>query len=158
MKTATRAPDTVLHGVAGAGPVLLATFDVPFDPAAAAFAVRAAVEANRTLIVANVVELTPRGLSLRVPWDVGYPPDMAASLMAPVESALAHGVRVERLRVHTLHRVDALVDIARERDVRMVVLGPDRRRVNSRLYRRAAAAVRDRLECLVWVPLDVGST
>jgi nucleotide-binding universal stress UspA family protein len=140
---------------ADAGPVLLATFDVPFEPAAARFAVRAAAEAHRTLIVANVVELSPNGFNVRVRRDiVGYPPDMEASLLAPVESAVALGVPVERICVQTPHRVAALVEVARERDVRMVVLGPDRRRVNRRLYRRAVRAIRDRLECFLWLPLD----
>jgi nucleotide-binding universal stress UspA family protein len=153
--TAPRTPDTNPGGNAGAGPVLLATFDVPFDPAAAQFAVRAALDANRALIVANVVELSPNGFNMRVRADIlGYPRDMEASLLAPVESAVSLGVPVERLRVQSPHRVAALVELARERDAGLVVLGPDRRRVNRRLYLRAAKAIRDRLECLLWLPVD----
>ena len=37
----------------------------------------------------------------------------------------------------------------------MLVLGPDRRRVSERLYRKAARAVRERLECLVWITWEL---
>ena len=105
----TRAPDTVLGTRANAGPVLLTTFDVPFDTAATTFAVHAAAEASRALIVANVVELPYSG---RVGWDIEYTPEMEASLSAPVELGLAQGLHVERLRVKSFRRVVALVDVA----------------------------------------------
>lgn len=149
---ATRAPDTVLGTRANAGPVLLTTFDVPFDTAATMFAVHAAAEASRALIVANVVELPYSG---RVGWDIDYTPEMEASLLAPVELGLAQGLHVERLRVKSFRRVVALVEVTRKRNVEMLVLGPDRTRVSARLYRKAAQAVRDELRCLVWVSWDL---
>ena len=118
------------------GNVLLATFDVPFDEAAAVFAVDAAVESGQTLIVANIVELEPLPLSIRMGCDsLEYTPQLAASLLAPVELALSLGLRVERLRVKTFRRVDALVELAKERRVNLLVLGPDRTEVRPRLYR-----------------------
>jgi len=158
MKTAvaTRLPDVARHPRSNAGPVLLATFDVPFDKAAATFAVSAAVEASRTLIVANVVELPPLPYSIRMGWDMlDYTPEMEASLDAPVRLALDNGLNVERLRVKSFRRVEALVEVASEREVQMLVLGPDRRRVSGRLYRKAAKAVREQLECLVWITWEL---
>ena len=153
---ATRVADVAIRPSSGAGPVLLATFDVPFDKTATKFAVRAAVEASRTLIVANVVELPPLPYSIHMGWDMlDYTPEMEASLKAPVDLALAQGLSVERLRVKSFRRVEALVQVAREREVEMLVLGPDRRRVSERLYRKAAGAVRDRLDCLVWVSWEL---
>jgi nucleotide-binding universal stress UspA family protein len=138
------------------GSVLLATFDVPFDEAASSFAVGAAVDSGRTLIVANVVELPPLPLSVRLGSDMlEYTPELAASLLRPVEMAAALGVTVERLRVKSFRRVEALVEVASERDVRVLVLGPDRTKVKRRLYNKAAEAVRDRLDCLVWVSWDL---
>jgi hypothetical protein len=59
------AGDTALQVPSGRRPVLLATLlAAPFDPAAAEFAVAAAVETGRALIVAIVVELAPLPLSL----------------------------------------------------------------------------------------------
>lgn len=139
-----------------AGHVLLATFDAPFDAEASAFAVDSAVESGRSLIVANIVELEPLPLSIRMGYDsLDYTPEMAVSLIAPVQLAQSLGVRVERLRVKSFRRVDALVDLVKERQVSLLVLGPDRSKVRPRLYRKAAEAVRDRLSCLVWLSWDI---
>lgn len=136
--------------------MLLATFDVPFDEAAASFAVNAAVDSSRRLVVANVVELAPLPLSLMMGYDqLDYSPELAASLLAPVERACALGVEVERIRVKSFRRIEALIDVARERKVRMLVLGPDREKVSERLYRKAAREVRERLDCLVWVSWEI---
>jgi len=159
VQLATRAPDVEVSAAADGGSVLLATFDVPFDEAAASFAVDAAVDSSRGLIVANIVELPPLPLSVMMGYDMlDYSPELAASLIRPVERALAFGIEVERIRVKSFRRIEALVDVARERKVRLLVLGPDRQKVSARLYRRAAAAVRDRLDCLVWVTWEIPPT
>ena len=138
--------------------MLLATFDVPFDEAAASFAVNAAVDSGGRLIVANVVELPPLPLSVRMGYDqLDYSPELAASLLSPAERASALGVEVERIRVKSFHRIEALVDVARERKVRMLVLGPDRDKVSQRLYRKAAKDVRERLDCLVWLSWEIST-
>lgn len=138
--------------------MLLATFDVPFDEAAASFAVNAAVDSGGRLIVANVVELPPLPLSVRMGYDqLDYSPELAASLLSPAERASVLGVEVERIRVKSFHRIEALVDVARERKVRMLVLGPDRDKVSQRLYRKAAKDVRERLDCLVWLSWEIST-
>ena len=153
----TRTPRAGLRSTQGAGPVLLATFDVPFDKAATTFAVEAALEAGRLLIVANIVELAPLPMSVQMGSDiVDYTPEMEASLAAPVELAVSMGVSVERIRVKSFRRVEALIEVTRERGVRMLVLGPDRSQVSARLYNKAADAVRSRIDCLVWVTWDLG--
>jgi hypothetical protein len=153
---ATLAPPLGPPNVQDDGSVMLATFDVPFDEAASSFAVAAAVDSGRTLVVANVVELPPLPMSVRMGTDLlEYAPELAASLLRPVEMATALGVKVERLRVKSFRRVDALVEVASERSVRLLVLGPDRTRVSRRLYNKAAVAVRERLDCLVWLTWDL---
>jgi hypothetical protein len=87
-----------------------------------------------------------------------YTPELAASLLSPVVRAQALGVEVERIRVKSFRRIDALVEVAGERKVRMLVLGPDRNKVSARLYRKAAAAVRERLDCLVWITWEIPAT
>jgi nucleotide-binding universal stress UspA family protein len=155
-RLATRAPEVDAPTVAGDGTVLLATFDVPFDEAAASFAIDAAVDSGRGLVVANFVELPPLPLSVMMGYDMlDYSPELAASLLGPVQRAQALGVHVERVRVKSFRRIEALVEVAREREVRLLVLGPDRQKVSARLYRRAAVAVRDRLDCLVWITWDL---
>ena len=53
-----------------------------------------------------------------------YTPELAASLLAPAERACSLGVTVERLRVKSFRRVDALVEVASERNVRLARARP----------------------------------
>jgi hypothetical protein len=134
-------------------PVLLATLGVPFDPAASAFAVDAAVEAGEPLIVANVVQLPPLGMSVAMGYDqLPDRPEEAEALRAPAELAHALGAEVERLRVKSLRPIEALLQLVSERTPGLLVFGPDRSRIRSRAYRKAASAVRERAGCLVWLP------
>jgi hypothetical protein len=134
-------------------PVLLATLGVPFDRSAAAFAVDAAVEAGQVLVVANVVELPPLGMSVGMGYD--QLPDSAEdaeALRAPAELAHSLGVRVERLRVKSPRPLNALVELVSEREPGLLVFGPDRARLRGRRYRKAIRAVREQAPCLVWLP------
>jgi hypothetical protein len=133
-------------------PVLLATLGVPFDPDASAFAVDAAVEAGQPLIVANVVELPPLAMSVRLGYDqLPDTPEDAEAFRAPAALAHALGVEVERLRVRSPRPVEALLELAAERRPGVLVFGPDRERLKARIYRKAAKAIRDRATCLVWL-------
>jgi nucleotide-binding universal stress UspA family protein len=133
--------------------VLLATLGVPFDPAASAFAVDAAVEAGQPLVVVNVVDLPPLGMSVAMRYDqLPETPEEADAFRAPAELAHALGVRVERLRVKSPRPVAALVELVAERAPGLLVFGPDRARMRARAYRKAVKAVRERASCLVWLP------
>jgi len=132
-------------------PVLLATLGAPFELAASEFAVDAAVESGQPLIVANVVELSPLPLSLMLGHDQLDTPEDAAAFLAPAELARACGVAVERLRVRSPRPIEALLELVTERQPGLLVFGPDRSRLSTRRYRRAAKAVRDRAPCLVWL-------
>lgn len=142
------------QGTAGR-PVLLATLGVPFDPTATAFAVDAAVENGARLVVANVVELPPYGMSVVMGYDqLDEPPDVAAALRAPAELAQSLGVAVERLRVKSMHPLAALLELAAELRPGVLVFGPDRSKVRARVYRKAVRAVREGTACLVWLAED----
>jgi hypothetical protein len=133
-------------------PVLLATLGVPFDPAASAFAVDAALEAGEPLIVANVVQLPPLGMSVAMGYDqLPDRPEEAEALRAPAELAHSLGAEVERLRVKSPRPIEALLQLVSERTPGLLVFGPDRSRIRSRAYRKAASAVRERAGCLVWL-------
>jgi hypothetical protein len=133
-------------------PVLLATMGVPFDPDAAAFAVDAAVEGGQALIVANVVELPPLAMSVRMGYDqLPERADDEEAFRAPAALAHSLGVEVERLRVRSPRPVEALLELTAERGPSVLVFGPDRDRIKRRVYRRAAKAIRERAACLVWV-------
>jgi Universal stress protein family len=154
----TRRTGTVEGGAlapAKGRPVLLATLEVPFDQAAAALAVDAAVECGEPLIVANVVEIPLGRLCVSMGYgDLEPAEDDARSLRAPAELARALGVEVERLRVLSPHPLDALVELVAEREPGLLVFGPDRSRLGHRRYRKAVRTVRDATSCLVWVADD----
>jgi nucleotide-binding universal stress UspA family protein len=125
---------------------------VPFDPRASEFAVDAAVETGEPLIVANVVELPPLGMSVAMGYDqLAYSPDEAEALRAPAELAHSLGAEVERLRVRSPRPVEALLQLAAERAPGLLVFGPDRTKLRRWRYRKAARALRRRASCLVWL-------
>jgi nucleotide-binding universal stress UspA family protein len=133
-------------------PVLLATLGVPFDPDASAFAVDAAVEAGQPLIVANVVELPPLTMSVRMGYDqLPETADDEEAFRAPAALAHSLGVEVERLRVRSPRPVDALLELTAERAPSVLVFGPDLERIKRRIYRKAAKAIRNRASCLLWL-------
>jgi len=140
-------------GMRDAGrPVLLATLGAPFDPAASAFAVDAAVEAGQPLVVANVVQLPPLGMSVAMGYDqLPDRPEDAEALRAPAELAHSLGAEVERLRVKSPRPIEALLQLAAERTPGLLVFGPDRARIHRRVYRKAARSLRERATCLVWL-------
>jgi nucleotide-binding universal stress UspA family protein len=132
---------------------MLATFGVPYDPTAATFAVDAAVESGQPLILINVVELPPLAMSVRMGYDqLEDVPELAESLRAPAVLASSLGVHVERLRVRSPRPVVALLELVAERRPGLLVLGPDRRKLPRRVYRKAVRAVREQAPCLVWLP------
>ena len=131
---------------------MLATLDVPFDERATVFAVDAAVESGQPLIIANFVELPPLPLSVAMGYDqLEYTPAMSDALTAPAELARSLGVAVERLRVKSPHPIQAVMQVAAERDTGLLVFGPDRGRLRRFRYQRAARAIRSGARCLVWL-------
>ena len=96
-------------------PVLLATLDVPYAEEATAFAVDSAVENGQPLLLVNVAEVLPTAYSL-----LGYGyverESLQEALRLPAELARSLAVPVERLRVCSPHPIDALLEVAAERN------------------------------------------
>ena len=130
--------------------MLLVTLGVPLAAAAPALAVDAAVEAGQPLIVANVVELPPLAMSVRLGYDQLPDPVVDETLRDAAALAVSLGVRVERLRVKSPRPLPALLDLIAEREPGLLVFGPDRARIRRRLYRRATKLLHERATCLVW--------
>ena len=136
---------------AGARPVLLATFDVPFAPEAAEFAVDTAVESGQRLIVVNVSTVPMLPMSMLMGYEYLESEELTVALRAPAELAASLGIRVELLRVSSPHPAEALLELTAERNPGLLVLGPDLKRVRARLYRKAARRVQEQATCLVWL-------
>jgi universal stress protein family protein len=147
-----------VDGAIGAGdrPVLLTTIGVPLDDGAVRFATESAVEAGQSLVVANVTQLEPLSLSVRMGYDAleELTPDVSASLRRSVELATSLGLEVERLRIRSPRPVSALLQLVSERRPGLLVFGPDRARLGARAYRSAERAIREHADCLVWMPPD----
>jgi universal stress protein family protein len=144
-----RARIAAREAVGAARPTMLATLGVPFDPEAVAFAVDSAVETGQPLVVVNLVELAPLPLSTILGYD--QLEEASEVTRAPAELAQSLGVLVERLRMRTLHPVDALVELVAERGPGILVFGPERSKLRPRRYRRTVKAVRERVSCLLWL-------
>jgi hypothetical protein len=131
---------------------MLVTLGVPFEQQAWVAAVDAAVESGQPLIVANVVELPPLPLSVSMGYDqLDDTPELARAVREPAELAHSLGIQVELLRVKSLHPIEAMVELAGELGPGLLVFGPDRTKLSRRVYRRAAGALRERVDCPVWL-------
>ncbi len=136
----------------GTRPVMLVTFDVPFEPGAAAVAVDAALESGRPLIVVNAAKVQLGPVSLAMRYEYVGTDEVEAALREPAELAHDLAVEVERLRLCSPRPVEALLEIVAERAPGLLVVGPDRTRIGRRAYARLARRIRERAACLVWLP------
>ena len=133
-------------------PVMLATFDVPFEPGATELAVDAAVESGQRLLVVNVSLIPLLPASILFGYTYLETQELTDALRAPAELAASLNVPVELLRVSSPHPADALVELVSEREPGLLVLGPDLTRVRGRVYRKTVKRIRERASCLVWLP------
>ena len=130
---------------------MLVTFDVPFAPEAAEFAVDSAVESGQPLIVVNAAEV-PLPISIAMGYEYVGTDEVEESLRAPAELARSLAVEVERLRLCSPRPVEALLELVAERTPGLLVLGPDRGRLRRRRYAKLTKRISERAACLVWLP------
>lgn len=138
--------------VSGSRPVMLVTFDVPFEPEATELAIDVAVESGQRLIIVNAVEITLGPLTLSMRYEYVGRPDVEDALRAPAELARSLAVDVERLRLLSPRPIEALLELVAERAPGLLVVGPDRARLKRRTYSKLTKRIRDRAGCLVWLP------
>ena len=140
-----------------ARPVLLATLQVRVDPTAERMAIDSAIEAGVPLLLVNLIRLPPypTTMILMGPEHTTLPheEDLDA-VRATAERAAELGVKTELLRVRTTRPVQALLQVASERDAGLIVFGPHLGRVGRMRFRRAAKRIRRDAACLVWVAPD----
>lgn len=150
---ATRRADTtfVSPSVSGSRPVMLATFNVPFEPAAATVAVDAAAETGQPLVVVNIAETPILPVSMRLGYEYLETPELTSALRSPAELAASLGLGVEILRVASPRPVDALLQLVAERSPGLLVVGPARGALGRRKYARTARRIRERATCLLWL-------
>ncbi len=141
-----------IPGVAGSRPVMLVTFDVPFEPEATEIAVDAAVESGQPLIIVNAAEVPLGPISLAMGYEYFGTEEVEDALRAPAALALSLAVEVERLRLCSPRPIEALLELVAERAPGLLVVGPDRDRIKRRTYAKLTKRIRQRAACLVWLP------
>ena len=135
----------------GAHPVMLVTFDVPFEPEATTLAVDTAVETGQPLIIVNAAEVPLGPISLSMKYEYVGTEEVEVALREPAALAVGLAVEVERVRLCSPRPIEALLELVAERRPGLLVVGPDRTRMRKRTYARAARKIRDRAACLVWL-------
>ena len=93
-----------IPGVAGSRPVMLVTFDVPFEPEATELAIDAAVESGQRLIIVNAAEVPLGPISLAMKYEYIGTEEVEDALQAPAALAVSLAVEVERLRLSARDR------------------------------------------------------
>ena len=144
-------------GPTQARPVLLATLQVRVDPTAERMAIESALEAGVPLLLVNLIRLPPYATTMILmgPEHTTLPheEDLEA-VRATANRAAELGVTTELLRVRTTRPVQALLEVASERDAGLIVFGPHLGRVGRRRFGRAARRIRREANCLVWIAPD----
>jgi nucleotide-binding universal stress UspA family protein len=141
----------------GARPVLLATLQVRVDPTAERMAIDSALEASVPLLIVNLIHLPPYATTIILvgPEHTTLPHEEDLEAVRATASRAAElGVNTELLRVRTKRPVQALLQVASERDAGLIVFGPHLGRVGRMRFRRAAKRIRRDAACLVWIAPD----
>jgi len=133
-------------------PVLLATLDLPFAAEAIAFAIETAVETRAELLVVDVIPVRIGNPSSALTRTLGDP-DVRDEQRRVGLRAEESGAAVRLLAFNHPRPLRALVEVAKEQGVGLIVFGPDRGRFGRWRFRRAARRLRSNAACLVW-PFD----
>jgi nucleotide-binding universal stress UspA family protein len=136
--------------------VVLATLSVRIDPSAERMAIESALDAGVSLIIANMITLRPYRMTMLLsPEYVTLPheEDLDA-VRGTAQRAAALGIKTELLRITSPHPLTALIELVRERQAGLLVLGPDLSRTSRWQLRLAARRVRRDAPCLVWIVPD----
>ncbi len=119
-------------------------------------AIDTALEVGAKLILANMLLLGPYPLTVMIAREYATLPheeDLDA-VRETASRAAALGIPTELLRVSSPRPLTALIELAHDREVGLLVFGPDRSRISGRRFRAAAKTVRRNAPCLVWIAPD----
>ncbi len=144
-------------GQTKARPVVLATLQVRVDPTAERMAIDSAMEAGVPMLLVNLIRLPPYATTMILmgPEHTTLPHEEDLDeVRATAQRAAELGVKTELLRVRTFRPVQALLEVASERDAGLIVFGPHLGRVGRMRFKRAAKRIRREAACLVWVAPD----
>jgi Universal stress protein family len=144
------APSLLPDGPPGVRPVMLLTFDVPFDRAAVAFAVESAADTGAELYVCDGIPVPTGNPAVAASRSFGTSETRAAS-EAVAREARERGVRTTQLLFHHPRPVHAALEVTRDEKVGLLVFGSDRNRMGRFNFWRIARRLRKSAPCLVWI-------
>jgi nucleotide-binding universal stress UspA family protein len=132
-------------------PVMLLTLNVPFDEAAATFAIETAASTGADLWICDAIPLGFENY-------VGHAARQYAEslnrkyMQAVAERSRNLGVRTEQLVFHNRRPVAAAITVAHEERVGLLVFGASRKQLGRFTFRRAVGRLQRDAACLVWIP------
>jgi len=130
-------------------PVMLLTFDVPFDRTAVAFAVESAAETGAELYICDGVPVPTANPAVAASRTFGTSETRADSA-AVAREARERGIRATQLLFHHPRPVHAALEVTKDERVGLLVFGSDRRRLGRWSFWRIARRLRKSAPCLVW--------
>lgn len=131
-------------------PVMLLTFDVPFDHQAVDFAVETAAETGAELYVCDGVPVATGNPAVAAARSFGTSETRRAS-EAVAREARERGIRATQLIFHHPRPVHAALEVTRDEHVGLLVFGSDRKRLGRWRFRSIAKRLRKSAPCLVWI-------
>ena len=134
----------------GVRPVMLLTFDVPFDRDAVAFAVETAAETGAELYVCDGIPVPTGNPAVAASRSFGTSETRRASEQVAHE-ARERGIRATQLIFHHPRPVHAALEVTRDEHVGLLVFGSDRKRLGRWRFRSIAKRLRKSAPCLVWI-------
>lgn len=155
MTTATRArePEEALVGERTAGrPVMLVSVDISFDESAIVTAIESAVQANSELLLCLAVTLPVGNANAAARRHMGNPA-VREEMTAIMSRARAAGAKAQILIYNSPRPIKATIDVAKARELGLLVFGPHRKRYGRLRFRIDARRLRRKAGCLVW-PLE----
>ena len=133
-------------------PVMLVSFDVSFDAAAVEAAIESAVQANSELMVCLAVTLPVANANAAARRTMGNPV-VREEIREILVRARAAGANARQLVYNSPRPLSATIDITRNREIGLLVFGPNRRIYGRLRFRLHLRRLRRKANCLVW-PLE----
>lgn len=131
-------------------PVMLLTFDVPFDRTAVAFALETAGETGAELYICDGVPVPTGNPAAAASRTFGRSETRRAADDVALE-ARERGLRTTQLLFHHPRPVHAALEVTRDEHVGLLVFGSDRQRLGRWNFWRIARRLRKSAPCLVWI-------
>jgi len=144
------APASLPEGPPGVRPVMLLTFDVPFERTAVDFAVESAAETGAELYICDGVPVPTGNPAVVGARTFGTSETRKASDAVALE-ARERGVRATQLVFHHPRPVHAALEVTRDEHVGLLVFGSDPKRLGRWNFWRIARRLRKSAPCLVWI-------